>query len=135
MLSINLYFITGDPDVSIIVTGSNIAGNMYTLTCEVSVVTGVPNVTWMYNNTKVIEESSITLTLEENGIDSRLILQFSPLDYDHAGVYICSANFTVGEFEFEGFNEASQTVNVQSKCTLFILIINKIVQHLLINCH
>ena len=135
MLSINLHFTTDDPDVSIIVTGSNIAGNMYTLICEVGVALGVPNITWMYNNTKVIEESSITLTLEENGLDSRLILQFSPLDYDHAGVYTCSANLTVEEFEFDGFNEASQTVNVQSECILFLLIINKIVQHLLINCH
>ena len=110
-----MYFTTGDPDVSIIITGSNTAGNMYTLTCEVSVVTGVPNIAWMYNDTKVIEESGIKLTLEENGLDSRLILQFSPLDYDHAGVYTCSANLTVQKFMFYGFNEASQTVNVQSK--------------------
>ena len=102
--------------MSVIVTGSNIAGNMYTLTCEVSVVTGVPNITWIfYNNTKVMKESSITLTLEENGLDTRLILQFSPLDDDHAGVYTCSANLTVQEFMFYGFSEASQTVNVQSK--------------------
>ena len=88
---------------------------MYTLTCEVSVVTGVPNIAWMYNDTKVIEESGIKLTLEENGLDSRLILQFSPLDYDHAGVYTCTANLTIQEFMFYGFNEASQTVNVQSE--------------------
>ena len=88
---------------------------MYTLTCEVSVVTGVPNITWIYNDTEVIEEPGITLTLQENGLNSRLILEFSPLDYDHAGVYTCTANLTVEEFEFEGFNEASQTVNVQSK--------------------
>ena len=110
-----MHFTTGDPDVSIIVTGSNIAGNMYTLTCEISVVTGVLNITWMYKNTNVIEESGITLTLEENGLDSQLILQSSPLDYDHAGVYTCSANLTVEEFMFYGFNEASQTVNVQSE--------------------
>ena len=88
---------------------------MYTLTCEVSVVTGVPNITWMYNDMKLMEESGITLTLEENVLNPRLILQFSPLYYDHAGVYTCSANLTVEEFEFNGFNEASQTVNVQSK--------------------
>ena len=88
---------------------------MYPLTCEVTVEVGVPNITWMYNNTKIIEESGITLTLEENGLNSRLILQFSPLYYDHAGVYTCSANLTVQEFGFEGFNEDSQSVNVQSK--------------------
>ena len=88
---------------------------MYTLTCEVSVVTGVPNITWMYNDTEVIEESGITLTLIQNGLNSKLTLQFSPLDYDHAGVYTCSANLTVEEFGFDGFNEASQPVNVQSK--------------------
>ena len=88
---------------------------MYTLTCEVSVETGVPNITWIYTNTKVIEVSDITLTLEENGLNSRLILQFSPLNYDHAGVYTCSANLTVQDFNFEGSNEASQTVNVLSK--------------------
>ena len=97
---------------------------MYNLTCEVSVVTGVPNITWIYNNTKVIEESGITLTLEENGLNSRLILQFSPLNYDHAGVYTCTANLTVQEFNFEGFNEASQTVNVQSKYRLFLSMSN-----------
>ena len=88
---------------------------MYTLTCEVSVVTGVPNITWIYNNTNIIEDSGIKLTLEENGLDSQLILQFSPLYYDHAGVYTCSANLTVQEFNFERFIETSQTVNVQSK--------------------
>ena len=124
-----MHFTTDDLDVSIIVTGSNIAGNMYTLTCEVSVVTGVPNITWMYNNTNVIEESGITLTLEENGLDSRLILQFSPLNYDHAGVYTCTANLTVQEFGFEGFNEASQAVNVQSKYRVMSINV------LLINCH
>ena len=92
-----MHFITDDTDVSIIVTGSNIAGNMYILTCEVSVATGVPSVTWMYSNTKVIEETGTTLTLEENGLNSRLVLQFSPLNYDHAGVYTCSANLTVEE--------------------------------------
>ena len=85
---------------------------MYTLTCEVTVEVGVPNITWMYNDTEVIEEPGITLTLEENGLNSRLILQFSPLDYDRAGVYTC---LTVQEFGFEGFNDASQAVNVQSK--------------------
>ena len=114
-----MHFTTDAPDVSIIVTGSNIAGNMYALTCEVSVAAGVPNITWMYNNTKIIEESGITLTLEENGLDSQLILQFSPLNYDHAGVYTCSANLTVQEFMFDGFNEASKTVDVQSKYRLF----------------
>ena len=115
----NNFIYLDDPDVSIIVTGSNTAGNMYTLTCEVSVAAGLPNITWMYNNTKVIEESGITLTLEEIGLDSRLIIQFSPLDYNHAGVYTCSANLTVEEFDFDGFNEASQTVNVQSKYRVF----------------
>ena len=97
---------------------------MYTLTCEVSVEVGIPNITWIYNNTKVIEESGITLTLEENGLNSRLMLQFSPLDYDHAGVYTCTANLTVQEFNFVGFNEASQTVYVQSKYRLFLSMSN-----------
>ena len=106
---------------------------MYTLTCEVSVAAGVPNITWMYNNAKVIEVSGITLTLEENGLDSRLILQFSPLDYDHAGVYTCTANLTVQEFNFEGSNEASHAVNVQSKYRLFLSMSN--INVLWINCH
>ena len=70
---------------------------MYTLTCDVSVVTGKPNIIWIYNDAEVIEESGITLTLDENGLYSRLILEFSPLNYDHAGVYTCSANLTVEE--------------------------------------
>ena len=108
---------------------------MYTLTCEVSVVTGVPNITWMYNNTKVIEESGITLTLEENGLDSRLILQFSPLDYDHAGVYTCSANLTVEEFDFAGFSEASQIINVQGKFDEINYIIIMTIDHLSVNAY
>ena len=69
----------------------------------------------MYNDTEVIGGPGITLTLEDNGLNSQLILQFIPLDYVHAGVYTCTANLTVQEFVFELFNEASQTVNVQSK--------------------
>ena len=64
---------------------------------------------------EVIEKSGVTLALEEHGLNSQLILQFSPLDYDNAGVYTCTANLTVEEFNFDGFDETSQTVNVQSK--------------------
>ena len=78
-------------------------------------MTGVPNITWMYNDMEVIEKSGVTLALEEHGLNSQLILQFSPLDYDNAGVYTCTANLTVEEFNFDGFDETSQTVNVQSK--------------------
>ena len=67
----------------------------------------------MYNNTKVIEESGIKLNLEKNGLHSRLILQFSPLYYDHAGVYTCSVDLAVEDSD--GSSDASQIVNVRSK--------------------
>ena len=54
----------GNPIVSISTSGTNIAGNMYSLLCFVSVVFGTPDINWFYSNgTKLLNGSGITQTL------------------------------------------------------------------------
>ena len=109
----------GDPIVSITTPGSNIAGNMYSLLCSVSVVTGVPNITWFDSN-GIIEMNDSGLSLTFTMISNTLYiseLQFNLLNYSNAGEYTCEANLTVvrSEFTFDGFNSDMITLYVKSQ--------------------
>ncbi len=107
-----IYF-SDDPVVQISSTGSNIAGNVYTLTCTVSVVTGTPNITWINPNGDEVDNS--ILTLSNNG--SELILLFQSLDFSDIGVYTCSANLsipTVITLNFFGMGSDTVTVYIRS---------------------
>ena len=110
---------TGDPVVSITTSGSSIAGNMYSLLCSVSVVTGIPNITWFDSN-GIIEMNDTGITLTFTMMSNTLYiseLQFNPLNYSHIGEYTCKANLTVvrSDFTFDGFNSYKTTVYVKSQ--------------------
>ena len=110
---------TGNPIVSIIKSGTNIAGNMYSLLCSVSVVTDIPDVTWFDSKrTKVMNDTGITLTFTMMSNTLYISeLQFNPLNYTHIGEYICEANLTVvrSDLTFDGFNSDKTTVYVKSQ--------------------
>ena len=101
--------------MSISTSGSNTAGEMYSLLCEVSVAVGTPNITWLYSNgTEVMNGNGITLSLTS---DTTYKLTFNPLDYSDVGIYTCIANITVVHATdiFEGSGSNSDTVSVRSK--------------------
>ena len=101
--------------MSISTSGSNTAGEMYFLLCEVSVPIGTPNITWLYNNgTEVMNGNGITLSLTS---DTTYKLTFNPLDYSDVGLYTCIANITVVHATgiFNGSGSNSDTVSVRSK--------------------
>ena len=102
--------------MSISTSGSNTAGEMYSLLCEVSVAVGTPNITWLYSNgSEIINGNGITLSLTS---DTTYKLTFNPLDYSDVGVYTCIANITIDvniDNIFEGSGSNSDTVSVRSK--------------------
>ena len=104
--SITVHIYSGDPVVVITTNGSIIAGNVYTLTCTVTVVTGVPNITWSDPDGNIVNGS-----LNSN---TELVLEFSSLNYADIGEYICSANLSIPEFNFLGMGSDSITVDIQS---------------------
>ena len=109
----------GNPIVSITTSGSNIAGNMYSLLCSVSVVFGTPDITWFYSNgTKLLNGSGTTQTLSMiSDTKQTYKLQFNPLMYTHGGEYTCAANLTVihDNDTFIGVSNVTTTVYVTSK--------------------
>ena len=108
----------GNPIVSITRSGSNIAGNMYSLLCTVSVVFGTPNVTWFDSKgMEVIDGSGITQTLTMRDTEQTYELQFNPLMYTYGGEYTCVANLTVirDGNTFIGDSNRTTTVYVRSK--------------------
>ena len=109
----------GNPIVSITTTGSNIAGDMYSLLCSVSVVFGTLDITWFDSNgTEVIDGSGITQTLSVvSDTEQKYELQFNPLIYTHGGEYTCEANLTLicGQDIFIGVSNKTTTVYITSK--------------------
>ena len=113
----------GNPIVSITyIPGTNIAGNVYSLLCSVSVVFGTPNIYWFYSNgTKVIDGFGIIQTLTVvSDTEQKYELQFNPLIYTHGGEYTCVANLTVirDDDTFIGVSNAMTTVFVTSKLNI-----------------
>ena len=101
--------------MSISTSGSNTAGEMYSLLCEVSVPIGTPKITWLYSNgTEIMNGDGITLSLTS---DTTYKLNFNPLDYSDVGIYTCIANITVVHATgiFNGSGSNSDTVSVRSK--------------------
>ena len=114
----------GNPIVSITTSGSNIASNMYSLLCSVSVVFGTPDITWFYSNgTKLLNGSGTTQTLTMISVTEQTYeLQFNPLMYTHGGEYTCVANLTVihDNGAFIGVSNVTTTVYVTSKFNTII---------------
>ena len=120
-LIINILICTyiGNPIVSITTSGTNIAGNMYSLLCSVSVVFGTPDITWFYiNGTKLLNGSGTTQTLNViSDTKQAYKLNFNPLMYTHGGEYTCVANLTIirDDDTFIGVRNVTTIVYVTSK--------------------
>ena len=127
MLLNDYYFIyVGNPIVSISSSGSIFVNNTLTLECTVTIVAGVPNITWLnVTGDQLTEGNGIMFNLFSIS-DTVQVYQliFNPLDYSHIGEYTCQANLTVskgnGGEPFIGSGFDSTTVSVQGKCCSMI---------------
>ena len=117
--NINVCTYIGNPIVDITTSGTNIAGDMYSLLCSVSVVFGTPDITWFDSKgMEVIDGSGINQTLTVvSDTEQKYELQFNLLKYTHGGEYTCVANLTVIRDEdiFIGVSNVTTTVYVTSK--------------------
>ena len=105
--------------------GPSTAGMEHTLTCRVTSAENLfssPDVVWMYSNgteespTVIDSEDAITVgqAVTEGSVTTS-ILTFNPLRTSHGGMYTCMANISIPEASVAITNDASATVNVQSK--------------------
>ena len=87
------------PEVSITHHGSTAAGDVYTLTCNATVVENLavePGIQWRYTNGTTVGGTNITVgAVMMTGNVSTQNLTFSPLRTSHGGQYICKANVYV----------------------------------------
>ena len=93
-------FILVDISASITESGNNIAGEIYSLVCSVTVTgsTEQPTITWLDSMNNQITSGVVTT-------GSISTLMFSPLAASHAGTYTCRA--TLGSAEMNGSTEVS----------------------------
>ena len=89
-----------DGAISIVtsVSGTSIAGEMYSLMCtvqeEILGLTGVPEVVWMDSNGNVMEGDDLTV-MSSNGVST---VTFSPLRPSHADTYTCTGSLSSPAF-------------------------------------
>ena len=110
---VTFLFLGDQLQIKIMDDGSAIAGRMYSVVCEVEVVSGSPTASWVHNGSEVtadgltgIGTATITITLT-----------FNPLGYEHRGEYTC-----VGFSNISNPNTTSSTftIHVQGKCGLLL---------------
>ena len=101
---------TPGPTVSMTASGTNTAGETYSLVCSVS-APSEPTITWLDDGVQITSDSSRTVSATtrdgSNGYFSTLT--FNPLSASYAGTYTCNATVN-GEMATD-----TETVTVQSK--------------------
>ena len=95
-------------NVTITPSGSNTAGETYSLVCSVTVTghgsTDTPTITWLDPMDSQVPSEMVST------IGSMSTLTFNPLSVSHAGYYACIARLRDGD----GMNQA--IVTIQSEC-------------------
>ena len=107
------------PEVVISSDGSTTAGDVYTLTCNATVMENLavrPDIQWLYTNGTIVGGTNITVGTVKM-IGSRFIhsLIFSPLHTSHGGHYICRTSVDIPVISLSGINSESTTITVRSK--------------------
>ncbi len=93
---LHLFILVPDPpQVRISSSGSTTAGEMYAVTCDVSLnqnLRQVPVIQWVGPSGHVINNSSLDdMLLSSSSPSTLLTLSFTPLHTSHAGSYVCRA--------------------------------------------
>ena len=104
-----MFYVAVDITVSITaVSGTNTAGETYSLECSVTVTesTDQPTITWLDPMNNPVPSEMVTTT------GSMSTLTFNPLSASHAGTYTCRA--TVGSI----MQNATMDFTVESECSV-----------------
>ena len=105
-------------EVVIIPDGSTTAGDVYTLTCNTTVVDNLavePDIQWLYTNGTTVGGTNITVgAVRMMGNRFTRNLTFFPLRTSHGGQYICRTSVDIQAISLSSINSES-TINVQSK--------------------
>ena len=102
-------------NVTITTIGSPTAGDYYSLKCSVSGTSDAASYQWFGPNGESITNSSSRMVFSNSSLT---LLEFSPLQAFHAGLYTCRA--TVNGIVVE--NSASVTVNGENYNDVYIAI-------------
>ena len=111
------------PEVVITADGSTTAGDVYTLTCNTTVVENLavkPDIQWLYNGTTVggtnITVGAVMMTPTMTGDMFTQNLTFSPLRTSHGGQYICRASVRIWAIFLQGISsQSSLNITIKSK--------------------
>ena len=118
------------PVVAIGMVGLTVAGDMFTLSCRVTVVEGLvaqPDVIWVDSGGNAVMSGVNDVNVGNvmrSGRESTLGLEFNPLHTSHGGQYICRATINIPSIGVSGLSgSSSQNVVVQSKhCSEFMVV-------------
>ena len=116
-LTIHLIFSVPSEAVQVRIEGSgiSIAGEMYTLTCNVSVISGLmnsPSAVWTDGTISITNESNITVLTTVGNSYSISVLIFNPLRTSHGYDYTCC-----GAIDSPALN-SPQTIFMQGTVTV-----------------
>ena len=103
--------------VSIERSGVSIAGEIYTLTCNVSVIRGLmnsPSAIWTDGTTCITNESNITVLTTVGNSYSISVLTFNPLRTSHGDDYTCRGAIDSPALNSPQAISIRETVTVQS---------------------
>ena len=100
--------------VSITHSGTNTAGQAYSLVCSVTVTgsTDTPTITWLDPMNSQVPSEMVSTT------GSMSTLAFNPLSASHAGTYTCRATVTVDGGMQTNANHGAVDVTVQGECNI-----------------
>ena len=106
------------PEVTITPNGSTTAGDVYTLTCNATVVENLavePDIQWLYTNGTTVGGTNITVgAVRMMGNRFTRNLTFFPLHTSHGRQYMCRTSVHIQAIFLSGINSES-TIDVQSK--------------------
>ena len=98
-------------------SGVSIAGEMYTLTCNVSVISGLmnsPSVVWTDGAMSITNESNITVLTTVGNSYTISVLTFNPLRTSHGDDYACHGAIDSPALNSPQTIAMQETVTVQS---------------------
>ena len=107
------------PAIEILSSGSSTAGEMYSLTCDVSLSQNLrqsPVIEWVGPDRNVIDITTLRdVTLTSSSPSTTMTLSFNPLRSSHRGMYWCRATLTDMDANIRLINNSSHPLIVQSK--------------------
>ena len=107
------------PVINIAISGTSSAGEIYSLTCDVSLSQNLrqsPVIEWVGPDGKVIDNMSLRdVSLINSSPSTTITLIFNPLRTSHSGMFWCRATLTDRAANIRIINNSSFTITINSK--------------------